>query len=260
MPMNNREQFEIIYTKTVKSFGLEENNILLSDWEWLDREGAFEVLLPKRGKPTKMLAVFIKYYARERSVDSLTLSDQEAAPSRDLRNRGVKFDSYGSKDFCERRNGKTFRKIKRWGYKKVISQANTSYIGKGVNLTKFLKGKSCCLCGSSTNLELDHLEPQSRLCSIGKTSRVEWPCLTDESIFDGTWMAYFQVLCKSCNCRKREACIKCQNGEQPPVPDSQKEPGYLHLKLVDELQGACFRSGPSGGPCYLSKGHYRWTT
>lgn len=90
------------------------------------------------------------------------------------------------------------------GYKDKAKQAEYMRQWAAKNRAEFFAGKSCVECGSTTLLELDHIDPAQ------KTSHRIWTWSKERRAAE---IAKCQVLCSECHLSKtraeRRAKVKC---------------------------------------------------
>ena len=206
------------YLKAEYKFDIDRNYKLLDNKNVMHYEN-----FPTGRVETGLL---ISYWQQAKTnLEVAKVSGQAAGMARTLRrDRGFTFKKGENKNWeFKREDGKMARMIigldpsseevrPRWN---CLNQEEQKIIKSIFN--KDIMGIRCKV----RNGEIDHRIPEITRHEEG----IKVIPLTRKSLLDGTWNDTYQILSKTTNNRKREACIKCQDGlsiELPPCVELMK--------------------------------------
>jgi biotin operon repressor len=144
-----------------------------------------------------------KQYHSEKEIRDKTGIIHPPSVLRDLRKKGYSIET--------NRRGGVFYRLEGYKNKEHINKIILPYI------KEIISKRLCCLCGTSTNIEIDH-----------KANREN----NNDTVED------FQSLCKHCNNVKREKCNKCLKTNIRPQHPIIK--GYLIGNSTWESCKGCF--------------------
>lgn len=203
------------YFRAEQYYGITRNNDLLSNCDVFSH--------PQCPSAQSEMGLLISIWKRKHTNEDLVnISTQVAAPARNLRNRGFRFrtgekkDGYTAKRYTFKENGKEYREI--IGFDPSRSLVDGVWMKLNKSQKVIIKSEFCeDLMGDSyqpSHAEIDHRRPEI----VRKREGLAPVPLTEESLKDGSWIDDYQVMSKTSNNRKREACSACQNGKEIRIP------------------------------------------
>ena len=187
----------------------------------------------KKGNALKALATLICTWLDE--VPTSVLSSFSAQPGGQiagLKKRGFTFAGNGRGNSTIRKNGEDHRCCTGFD----VGRNNSPYVQvSDAEFTKLKKGKRCPFTASSSRLQLDHRTPSATCNILGIPPAV----LTQNGIDLGYWEDDFQMLSPVANTAKREACMKCEMGEDIIIPAVIHKPERFKQNRKDGDPNSC---------------------
>lgn len=190
----------------------------------------------------KTWACLIGWYQTPRTNKEMP-SSQAAKQAQTLRNYGFVFKSYIKKDGSTTKNrtfhkdGKEYREIigfdpssePPYNYWNKLSN-KTIKILKSVHKKDFL-GNSC----APKEKEFDHRITEN----VRRNENIVPIKLTEELVRSGEYINHFQIISRSTNDKKREACNACIKGEIIPLPPAIEPFRSAYRQTYEEMPERC---------------------
>lgn len=182
--MLNKEKSDVINLKDIQStcvkYSIPENTELINDLHLFNNTKNF-----KKGKTLLLLILSYKQIVSYDTMLSFGLCGNGKSEKRNLSNAGFIFENIGT-------GLKKDLKCTGFDPNHIVNRNIFS-----IDIKNYFKTipQKCVMCGSSSNLEIDHKKPINRLDFLP----------TD----DNSDHSSYQLLCNRCNTLKRQRCIKC---------------------------------------------------
>lgn len=179
------------------------------------------------GINTKQFTMLYYSYHRDCTEDEWFVFDttQKSGLTNALRRRGFLFKDnnpapHRRKDYeYLDEDGKRCIKITGMIDRKELESARAESLSIRSNcslqaIKVFLEGRVDPILGIMKDMQIDHRRPRLACAELGIPSDI----LTDDMVYSGKAILYFQALAANTNYMKREACVKCLAGlDIPPI-------------------------------------------